>query len=317
MSSRKLSTLSPRRITANRQNSQKSTGPRTGEGKQRVALNALKHGCYAQPDNRLRDYLVKLGFDPSELERLHQDLIEAWRPAGITEGLLVRDLANLYSDKIRLQRGRVAQQLNLASQSAREREYRRLRKAREERSLPDYEISTVGYRGAPGCDEKFEESLRLLGLLQDHAARREWSQKTKECLTLLYAEFPSRVGKQIIDLVELFASSKPTAPADEAAYNQLTTLLEKETSLVTREFELFREEQAKKDDAYSDEGALAQARHQLLLASDWDKALDRQIETKVKLLLRLKAARLESPVQQPGGADSIGPEITPDKGEAA
>ena len=36
------------RIEANRQNAQKSTGPRSAEGKQRVRLNALKHGLRAE-----------------------------------------------------------------------------------------------------------------------------------------------------------------------------------------------------------------------------------------------------------------------------
>ena len=35
-------------IKANRENAKKSTGPRTEEGKQRVSLNALKHGLLAR-----------------------------------------------------------------------------------------------------------------------------------------------------------------------------------------------------------------------------------------------------------------------------
>jgi hypothetical protein len=37
--------LSPKKLAANRKNSQKSTGPRTQEGKSKVSQNARKHGC--------------------------------------------------------------------------------------------------------------------------------------------------------------------------------------------------------------------------------------------------------------------------------
>src|SRR5437764_11125470 len=37
--------ISPKYLAAHRQNSKKSTGPRTPQGKSKVAQNARKHGC--------------------------------------------------------------------------------------------------------------------------------------------------------------------------------------------------------------------------------------------------------------------------------
>jgi len=48
MSLRKSPTLTPARLTANRRNAQKSTGPRTTRGKAWSRLNALKGGAYSQ-----------------------------------------------------------------------------------------------------------------------------------------------------------------------------------------------------------------------------------------------------------------------------
>ena len=48
MSLRKSPTRTPAFLAANRANPQKCTGPRTPEGKTRVALNALRHGLKAR-----------------------------------------------------------------------------------------------------------------------------------------------------------------------------------------------------------------------------------------------------------------------------
>ena len=40
--------LSPEQLAANRANAQKSTGPRTPEGKSKSRLNAFRHGITAQ-----------------------------------------------------------------------------------------------------------------------------------------------------------------------------------------------------------------------------------------------------------------------------
>lgn len=71
-------------IAANRRNALKSTGPKTAEGKARVAQNGLKHGLYA------RQTLMP-GEDPAEFQALVEDLKARWRPADDVElGLLLQ-----------------------------------------------------------------------------------------------------------------------------------------------------------------------------------------------------------------------------------
>src|SRR5271166_6511335 len=55
------------RTEANRRNSQKSTGPRTTEGKERSRLNALKHGCRA-----------RLPILPGEDPAAYRQRLDAW-----------------------------------------------------------------------------------------------------------------------------------------------------------------------------------------------------------------------------------------------
>ena len=74
--------ISQRKIDANRRNAQKSTGPRTEEGKDQVKLNALKHGLTART--------VVL---PHEDEEAYQQRREAWskdlNPGGDVAAYLV------------------------------------------------------------------------------------------------------------------------------------------------------------------------------------------------------------------------------------
>ncbi len=58
MSLRKPPTLTSALLAANRRNAQKSTGPRTEEGKRRVILNGLKHGLRSRS---FRQSLIKSG----------------------------------------------------------------------------------------------------------------------------------------------------------------------------------------------------------------------------------------------------------------
>lgn len=73
-------------IQANRENSRKSTGPRTPSGKARSKMNALKLGLFA---------LAALlpGEDPKALARLHRELVAQYRPEGPGQHQLIDEIA--------------------------------------------------------------------------------------------------------------------------------------------------------------------------------------------------------------------------------
>ena len=72
---------------ANRNNAKKSTGPRTEEGKSRVAKNALKHGLLTRDT-------VPPGEDPADFDRQLAALEADIQPANSLEFELVRQIAD-------------------------------------------------------------------------------------------------------------------------------------------------------------------------------------------------------------------------------
>ena len=58
--------LTTESLAARCANALHSTGPRTPRGKARVSFNALKHGQYAARSARLRERLIRAGYEPQE-----------------------------------------------------------------------------------------------------------------------------------------------------------------------------------------------------------------------------------------------------------
>ena len=79
---RRTTLSSVRRIEANRQNAQRSTGPKTAEGKARVAQNAMAHRLFSR-QSLLPDEA------PQELEDLRESLRADLSPEGPQEEVLV------------------------------------------------------------------------------------------------------------------------------------------------------------------------------------------------------------------------------------
>jgi hypothetical protein len=74
--------------TANRQNAQKSTGPRTTEGKAAVSQNAVKHGLFTRCD-------VIYGESQDEFDCHHDRILAELAPAGPIESIFAERIVTL------------------------------------------------------------------------------------------------------------------------------------------------------------------------------------------------------------------------------
>ena len=86
----------PAQINANRANAQKSTGPRSAEGKSASRFNALKHGIDAAS-------IVIPGEDPAEYDGLAHYYNEEFRPLSASEAFHVDTMLRADWQKRRLQ----------------------------------------------------------------------------------------------------------------------------------------------------------------------------------------------------------------------
>jgi hypothetical protein len=91
-------------VLANRWNARKSTGPRTAEGKAKVAQNAVKHGLLA------REVVIQ-GEDPGQFEFYRDQMLGDLAPAGPVEATLSERIVSL---SWRLQRAERLQNAALA-----------------------------------------------------------------------------------------------------------------------------------------------------------------------------------------------------------
>ena len=81
-----MSQISPAKRLANQRNAQKSTGPRTPEGKKKSSQNALTHGLFCQE-------VVLMTEDKSLFDVLRHSLIEDLKPQRVLELSFVDEIA--------------------------------------------------------------------------------------------------------------------------------------------------------------------------------------------------------------------------------
>ncbi len=185
MSIRKRANVSPELEASNRANAQHSTGPRTRQGKQRAAANALKHGLTAGAGQHA---MRVLGEDPEEFQGLRERLLADYRPASETTRSLVMMLAELMWKQQRLAR---AEQALLARQV----DELECRRARLERAVgqnrfegKEADVLERGLRWQEDSPGKFEGMIVQLTFLLEMARQRDFSGSHK--LPLKYGLWP-------------------------------------------------------------------------------------------------------------------------------
>jgi hypothetical protein len=87
------SSVSERKLAANRANAQRSTGPRTRAGKARSSLNALRHGILAKAAFNSR---IDGENRRAEFNELVAGLAQEYQPRTMTEVVTVQQLAGCY-----------------------------------------------------------------------------------------------------------------------------------------------------------------------------------------------------------------------------
>jgi hypothetical protein len=134
------------KIAANRENSDKSTGPTSDEGKKRSARNSLKLGFFAQW-LVLKDAALKE--NPDEFKRLLDEINRQYEPATFEETLRCEEVAISVWKRIRLARyeaGQIARYRAVQTASARN---------------PSALDEALGIRKDPGVEAIFDHLLLL------------------------------------------------------------------------------------------------------------------------------------------------------------
>jgi len=310
--------LSERKTAANRRNAKKSTGPKTREGKRKACMNRYKHGFYATPDKKTREEMFRIGEDPDLVTRFERKLARAWQPSDDMQAMIVADMARLYADKAQMRK--VLRATRLSELREQEAAIERVDLAlSHEDAISAIDLRKLGYRGMKPCQTALDESHRLLTSLFERNTARAWGedpssasgQALSETFALLYGERPHGVGRMIIDLFGLLAEHPERAdvPLDDPRTGltgtlrlQLATCIERERMAVM--FEERHHQMQKAEEAAGDFGSAW-----LPGSENWGKAqmqearLDRMIEGKVKLLIRLKRLRHSLPEEF---ADGLG-----------
>jgi hypothetical protein len=88
-----MTTSSPERMVANRANAQKSTGPKTPEGRAASRMNALKHGLLSQEVLVSGPHRHESEF---ELFALHDRFRDELQPMGPIEAMLVDQIVTTH-----------------------------------------------------------------------------------------------------------------------------------------------------------------------------------------------------------------------------
>jgi hypothetical protein len=305
MSIRKPTCLTPERLEAARRNAQRSTGPRSEAGKERMKMNALKHGCDAAPENEAA-VMRALGEDPERYAALKRDLGTAYGPGGALWDQQLEDLAKLYWRRNRIERMQTGL-MRRALEAVEERQAERRREIAAATFAPSHVAAMDTELGQPTDSAvRLRMLLSLLGVLREQARKRVFSPRQWHQLATYYqgeigwqpARFRrllwlfterAKAEQQGQQALEAFVSAhfEGSEATVETCYQELLGLLEEEIADVEEQFQHEAEALEEKEAAERD-ASLAPAGQTWEMLLRQEMALDRSIDRKVKIILTMR-----------------------------
>jgi hypothetical protein len=322
MSLRKSPQLTPALLAAARHNAQHSTGPRSPAAKQNSKLNALKHGGRVSDENRCQA-MQALGEDPQEFENLKQELMSAFGPGDAFWEKQIDDLTWLYRRRERLERTQAGLKRR-ALQAIDDWQHRRRQEmARVTFDASQHEMLDVHLSDSTDRGVTLRKTLSFLELIREEVKQRTFQVRQYAVLESLYEGTTGWRQALIFSLLHRFGDPMcleaqqadeeeqqyrrkmgiAYEPVGEAAHQELLRLLEEEIASVREEFE-YAEKANEERAAIERDACLAPAGEMWSMMLRQEAALDRSIDRKVRILLRLRKEAADRPVAPTGQDDS-------------
>jgi hypothetical protein len=320
MSLRKSPQLTPALLAAARQNAQHSTGRRSAAAKQNSKLNALKHGGYVSDENR-RQAMLALGEDPQEFENLKQELMSACPGDALWEKQ-IEDLAWLYCRRERLERAEEGLRRR-ALQAVDDWQHRRRQEmARVTFDASQHEMLDVGLSESTDRGVTLRRTLSFLELVREEVKQRTFRPRQYAVLESLYKGTTGWRQALIFGLLHRFGDPMYLEaqqadeeeqqslreigfgyePPGEPERQELLRLLEEEIASVREEF-AYAEKANEERVAIERDACLAPEGETWRVMLRQEAALDRSIDRKVRILLRLRKDAADFPIPPPDQDD--------------
>jgi len=321
MSLRKSPQLTPQLLAAARNNAQHSTGPRSAAAKQNSKLNALKHGAYVRGENH-HEAMLALGEDPEQLQTLTEELMSAFGPGDALWEKQIEDLAWLYCRRERLERAQEGLKRR-ALQGVEDWQHRRQQEmARVTFDASQHEMLNVELSESTDRGVALRKMLSFLEVVREEIKQRTFRPRQYAVLESLYQGMMGWRPALICRLLHRFSdplhlreqradeeyrqflreTGDASEPAGEPEYQELLRLLEEEIASLREEF-AYAEKANEERAAIERDACLAPVGETWRMMLRQEAALDRSIDRKVRILLRLRKESANLPTAPPGQDD--------------
>ena len=305
MSLRKSTCLTPQRLTAARGNAQHSTGPRSEAGKERMKMNALKHGCNAAPEND--DAVMRaLGEDPERYAALQRELATTYGPGDALWDRQLADLARLYWRRNRIERMETGL-MRRALQQVEERKRARRNQIAAATFDASSSLATDPKLAVPTePSARLRQQLSRLGAIHEQLRRGVITSMQQRVIQNFLGTVPGWRPARIDQLMLMFSNrAYCQAKKDQEGLNEyvnehmggeanvdvlwreLLRLLEEEVAAVKAAFEEELAVQEENDEIERD-ACLAPAGETWEMLLRQEAALDRSIDRKVRIILTMR-----------------------------